>query len=192
VDGASIYQGTMGPTTTLDVELAQPAYATNAELLITSAYDPMFPNNSRNVQVVEMAFFERAMPGTFGDWALRQFTSAQLADASVSSADADPDGDGAPNLLEFAMGGQPLAADAENFNLHYASRSANQFAFHFRQRKDLGGLTRQFLLSTNLVAWTQVSPLTLSTDQDFGDVVQLLATMEAPAQQSFFRVGFSQ
>jgi hypothetical protein len=192
LDGASIYQGTMGPTTTLDVELAPPAYGTTAQLLITSSYDPMFPNNPRNVQVVEMEFFERAVPGTFGDWALREFNATQLADASVSGPGADPDGDGAPNLLEFAMGGQPLAADAENLKLQSASLIANQFAFHFRQRKDLGGLTRQFLLSTNLVAWTPISPLNVSTDQDFGDIVQLLAIVDAPAQPSFFRVGFSQ
>jgi hypothetical protein len=182
----------MGPTTTLDVELSPPAYATNAELLITSSYDPMFPNNSRNVQVVEMVFFERAVPGTFGDWALREFNATQLADASVSGPGADPDGDGAPNLLEFAMGGQPLAADAQNLKLQSASMLTNHFAFHFRQRKDLGGLTRQFLLSTNFVAWTQISPLNVSTEQDLGDVVQLLATMDAPAQPSFFRVSFSQ
>jgi hypothetical protein len=90
------------------------------------------------------------------------------------------------------MGGQPLAADAQNLKLQSAGMSANQFAFHFRQRKELGGLTRQFLLSTNLVAWTQISPLNVSTEQDLGDVVQLLATMDAPPQPSFFRVGFSQ
>jgi hypothetical protein len=142
--------------------------------------------------VVEVVFFERALPGTFGDWALRQFTSAQLADSSVSGPGADPDGDGAPNLLEFAMGGQPLVADAENLRLQGASVSGGQFGFHFRQRKDLGGLTRQFFSSTDLSAWTPVSPLNVSTDQDFGDVVQLLATMTAPAQPSFFRVSFSQ
>ena len=90
------------------------------------------------------------------------------------------------------MGGQPLVADADNFKLQSASISANQFAFHFRQRKDLAGLTRQFLLSTNLFAWTQISPLNVSTNQDLGDVVQLVATMNAPAQRSFFRVSFSQ
>ena len=182
----------MGPTTTLDVQFSQPVYSTNAELLITSSYDPNFPTNSRNVQVVEMAFFERAVPGTFADWALNQFTEAQLADASISGANADPDGDGAPNLLEFAMGGQPLASDPENFKLQNASLTENEFAFYFRQRKDLGGLNRQFYASTDLVAWAPVSPLNISIAQDFGDVVQLLATMNAPAQPSFFRVGFSQ
>jgi hypothetical protein len=191
-NGSPIYQGTMGPTTTLDVQFSQPVYTTNAELLITSSYDPSFPTDSRNVQVVEMVFFERAVPGTFADWALNQFTEAQLADSSISGASADPDGDGAPNLLEFAMGGQPLVSDPENFKLQNASLSENEFAFYFRQRKDLGGLTRQFYASTDLIAWAPVSPLNISTDQDFGDVVQLLATMDAPAQPSFFRVGFSQ
>jgi len=192
LDGASVYSGTMAPTTTLDVELAQPAYATNAELLITSSYDAGSPANPRNVQVVEMVFFERAPPGSFGDWALHEFNAAQLADDSVSNANADPDGDGAPNLLEFVMGGQPLAADAENLKLQSASVQGNQFAFRFRQRKDLSGFSRQFLLSTNLISWTPVSPLNISTNQDFGDVVQLVATMDAPPEPGFFRVSFSQ
>jgi hypothetical protein len=192
LDGTAIYQGTMGPTTTLDVQLSQPAYASNAELLITSSYDPSFPTNSRNVQVVEVVFFERALPGTFGDWALHQFSEAQLTDDSISGTGADPDGDGAPNLLEYAMGGQPLTVDPENLKLQNVSISEDEFKFQFRQRKELVGLTRQFLQSTNLMDWTPVSPLSVSTNQDLGDVVILLATMDAPARPSFFRLSFSE
>jgi hypothetical protein len=74
---------------------------------------------------MEVTFFERAQPGTFADWQLQHFTDAELNDSSVGSSHADPDGDGLPNLLEFAQGGDPLMADATNAsaNVFFARQS---------------------------------------------------------------------
>lgn len=43
----------------------------------------------------------------FITWRTANFTSSELADASVSGPNADPDHDGVVNLLEFALGGLP-------------------------------------------------------------------------------------
>ena len=43
----------------------------------------------------------------FGLWQASHFTAAELADLSVSGFDADPDGDGLNNLLEYAIGTDP-------------------------------------------------------------------------------------
>ena len=51
----------------------------------------------------------------YNDWAQTKFSDAQLRDTSVSSPDADPDGDSIPNIMEYAYGTDPLknsAADA--------------------------------------------------------------------------------
>ena len=45
-------------------------------------------------------------------WRFAHFTAAQLADSASSGEQADPDGDASPNLLEYALGGDPLAPDA--------------------------------------------------------------------------------
>ncbi len=47
---------------------------------------------------------------SFGTWSHLYFTPAQLADTTVSGPDADPDGDGVSNLLEFAFNLDPTFA----------------------------------------------------------------------------------
>ncbi len=49
---------------------------------------------------------------TYAAWKSATFSSAQAADNSVSGPYADPDGDGCPNLLEYARGTNPLIKDA--------------------------------------------------------------------------------
>lgn len=44
-------------------------------------------------------------------WRFARFTTAQLADPLVSGDAADPDGDGLPNLLEYAFDTEPATAD---------------------------------------------------------------------------------
>lgn len=41
-------------------------------------------------------------------WRFMAFDQAQLTNATISGASADPDADGMPNLLEYALGGAPL------------------------------------------------------------------------------------
>ena len=190
LNGVSIYQGTMSATATLDVRLSPPATATNAELLITSSFDHGTTSNTRNVQVDEMSFFERAVPGTYGDWAVRQFTDAQLSDPTVGAATADPDHDGLPNLLEFAMVGNPLTADPSVGVLQSVPAPAGSFAFTFRERKNLGDVQRSFETSTNLLNWQPVSPTTLSIVADLSDAWLRQAIFPAQTSASFFRVKF--
>ncbi len=48
----------------------------------------------------------------YNTWRLQHFTAAQLANPAVSGDLADPDGDGIPNLLEYALNLDPNAASA--------------------------------------------------------------------------------
>lgn len=47
-------------------------------------------------------------------WRALHFTPAQLADPAISGDDADPDHDGLPNLLEYALGLDPWQPDARS------------------------------------------------------------------------------
>jgi hypothetical protein len=188
--GTNVYQGTMAATATLDIRLPHPVYATNAMLWITSSYDPNYPTSPRNAQVMEMTFFERALPGTYGDWALHAFTDAQLADPEFGTATADPDGDGVPNLAEFVMGGNPLVADGATTALQPLSSAPGSFSFSFRERKNLGDVQRLFESSTNLVNWVEIMPASLVMISNLPDVYLRAAAFPVQDQASFFRLRF--
>jgi len=190
LNGTAVYSGTMSGTATLDVPLSKPIYATNAELYITSSYDPTYPTNSRNVQVVEMIFLERAAPGTYGDWELQTLTAAEMSNPLYEGPTADPDGDGVPNLLEFAVGGNPIVADA-NLATVQSFLAAGQFDLQYRQRKNLGDVSASFETSTNLVHWSAVVPVSTNEVSDLGNAWMLQAYFSLPPVPQFFRIRYS-
>lgn len=62
------------------------------------------------------AWFSIEIDGEFSspwqNWLSLHFTPAQLTDENIVGPNADPDGDGLPNLLELATGGNPLESDS--------------------------------------------------------------------------------
>jgi Subtilase family len=48
---------------------------------------------------------------TYDEWKNIYFLPEQLADVKITGQNADPDGDGVTNLMEFALGGNPLVAE---------------------------------------------------------------------------------
>ena len=181
----------MSASASLDVKLTTPVYATNAELYITGSYYQGNSSNPQNVQVVEFDLFERAQPGTFADWQLHYFTDAQLTNSAIGTAYADPDGDGVPNLLEFALGGSPLAADATNALFSGVARSASQFAFQFQERSSLGNVTRRFQASPDLQGWATVVPAQLNSVGHVGSNVLYQAVFPVLPSVQFYRLQYS-
>ena len=191
LNGTPRFTNIMSATATLDVKFATPLYATNAELYITGSYYKGNPVNAQNVQVVEFNLFERALPGTFSDWQLQNFTDAQLANSAVGIASADPDGDGVPNLLEFATGGNPFSSDAANAAVKNVSLPGGQFAFQFQERSSLGNVARQFQSSPDLLAWTNLVPLQLNIMQTNGNNFIYQAVFPAQNTRQFIRIQYN-
>lgn len=191
LNGVAVTTNTMAGTGTLDVKFSPPRYATNAELYITGSYYKGNSSNPENVQVVEFNLFERALPGTFADWQLQNFTDAQLTNAAVGSATADPDGDGVPNLLEFATGGNPLVADATNAVVR-GGLSAGQFTFQFQERNALGDVGRQFQASGDLLGWSNTTPASVNVLQNLGGNALYQALFPLLPSTQFFRIFYSE
>ena len=190
LNGGPVTTNTMTGTGTLDVKFSPPRYATNAELYITGSYYQGNSANPENVQIVEFNLYERAQPGTFGDWQLQNFTDAQLTNAAVGAANADPDSDGVPNLLEFAVGGNPWIADATNAVVN-GFLSNGQFAFRFQERSALGNVVRQFQSSPDLLNWTNASPAAVNVLQNFGGSSLYSAAFPMQLTPQYFRIRYS-
>ena len=180
----------MAPTSALGGRFPQPRLATNAVLVITSAYDRGDPSNPRNVQVVEMSFFERAVPGTFADWLLHRFTDQQLAEPALGGPVGDPDGDGVANLAEFAVGGDPAGSDSSLAALQHVPSPPDTFAFSFRELKNPGDVQHRFETSTNLVNWVEATPSQLTIVANLPDAYLRAAVFPVQSVASFFRVRF--
>jgi hypothetical protein len=86
--------------------------------------------------------------------AWRRAAFGTSAATGVAADDADPDGDGLQNLLEYALGRDPVAADAGGAT-SLARSGADAWAFSFlRARGDVTYVVEQ---SVNLVDWTVVA-----------------------------------
>ena len=91
---------------------------------------------------------------TYTEWRARFFRK----DATAAATDflADPDGDGAVNLLEYATGSHPLRGDAAPVQplVHFDNiTGSSHLAVRFHRRPAATDLTYQVQVSEDLVTW---------------------------------------
>lgn len=97
---------------------------------------------------------------TYTGWRSAHFTSAELADTAISGPLADPDGDGVPNLHEFAFVSAPKLVDtAITPTLELVS---DTLALTYRERQGLAssGLRMNLEASDNLTHWITPNSVT--------------------------------
>ncbi|MBD5778516.1 hypothetical protein IEN85_03355 [Pelagicoccus sp. NFK12] len=96
-------------------------------------------------------------------WKSRFPWETESADALVS---ADPDGDGAPNLMEFASAGDPLRHDRTSWSdaLLKEIDGERALTISFRRNAVMVGVDDSFEYSENLKVWTRVAVTEESSD----------------------------
>ncbi len=104
----------------------------------------------------------RARGSTFEAWRRLAFTTAELADLLVSGAAADLDGDGWPNLFEYASGLSPHVAES---NPVRASVGSGMFTVEFEAMRSAEDVRWVWHESADLVRWIPVEPAS------FGELV---------------------
>ena len=133
------------------------------------------------------------IPG-YEAWKLASFSSTQAADPMVSGLDADPDGDGANNLMEYAFNGNPLipgvAGKPQMENLTEGGQE--YLAIRYQRRKgDSLSTTVESTADLSAVTWlgmgVQVGVPT-PVGMDYEEVVYRAPVSKADAPKQFMRV----
>ena len=117
----------------------------------------------------------------FAAWQGTHFTAEELSNASVATAGADPDGDGLPNLAEYAFGHDPNVADGNpiyNLTIETVGETNYLYLVHHRHHY-LSGVDLTYQISTNMTDWDDVAPQVVTNMQV--DAVKDLKTVRFPA-----------
>jgi hypothetical protein len=89
-------------------------------------------------------------------WDNFHFSAPERDDPRISGPEADPDGDGRPNLAEYAFGTNPRAADAEAIQFTWVE---GRTAVRFLRPSHALDLAYELLASDDLVSWSAVPAL---------------------------------
>jgi hypothetical protein len=105
------------------------------------------------------------VPARVADWKLTEF-GARSFDLALTNDDVDPDEDGLPNLVEYALGSNPQVKNRSAFDLPEAvtlpgSIEARRFTFPYAAGS--GDLRYRLLHSSNFGAWSELFRFDLST-----------------------------
>jgi endonuclease I len=115
-----------------------------------------------------------------GTWRVANFTFGQLDDPSVSGWSADPDGDGLPNLLEYAFGTDPHAPTPAAALAGIPSGASWSLDVKQVRSAAVWGLTYTIEVSTDLETWSVPSGVSTQTISDQGDYRIERYTFTAP------------
>jgi hypothetical protein len=121
-------------------------------------------------------------------WRFAHFTTAELADSTIGGDAADPDADGLPNLLEYALGADPKTADLPTI-APVVGTAADRLTLTYTRPVAITDVAYTVEWSADLQTWTTgaTATETLGTT-DNGDgtatvVVRSVATLSATPRQ---------
>lgn len=119
-------------------------------------------------------------------WRTSSFLPDGGANPEVSGRDADPDGDGLPNLAEFYLALNPGSGSGSGISL---SRSSGNAALGFtRSLAAAGEISMHVEMSTDLSAWAEVIPSAFHATPAAGGSETVTLHLPAGASRGFYRL----
>ena len=87
------------------------------------------------------------------------FSDEELDEESFGAFDADPDGDGVPNLMEYAMGWNPHVADGDGRIMIFGpwELGIGDAIIRYQRRKSATDIDFQLQASLDLSTWEDAS-----------------------------------
>jgi hypothetical protein len=126
-----------------------------------------------------------AMAAGYAGWAEAVFSASPPA-ASAQAGPGDPDGDGIPNALEYATGGDPLLADASNSQLRLVS--ITPLVLSLPRNPDAPEMVPALEVGGNLNDWQTVAEADVLRTMNEQSIRFEVRT---PAAGRFFRIRFT-
>ena len=113
-----------------------------------------------------------------------QFTNfgANWLNPAIAGPSADPDGDGLPNLLEYALGDSPVARNKSGIT---CAMSGTSLTMTYTRLKSATDITVQPQWSANLVAWSSTG-VALQVVSDNGTVQSINALVATGTNKKLF------
>ncbi len=113
--------------------------------------------------------------GPYENWRAQYFTAAELADPAISGDGADPDGDGIPNLVEYAFNLNPRVASHPTTPRAFIQNVGGQDYLHIQyiQRNAPAGVSYEVQTSADLITWS-AGNFTQMDSSDNGDGTSLI------------------
>ncbi len=127
---------------------------------------------------------------TFPQWQSACFTPAEITANTEAAATADPEGDGLPNLAEYAFGAAPFAPSAEvRPTASIVTVSSQRYAaISYRRARGLTDVTYAVEVSSDLQNWSSgTGTSTLISDTPDGDTNLVVVRDNTPLGSGVLR-----
>jgi hypothetical protein len=173
-----------GTGTNFEVRLSRQAqYAGGAPVFTNSTIRIMLQDNRGSVLTPQGVSYTFADGGPYENWRAQYFTAAELDNPAISGDGADPDGDGIPNLVEFAFNLNPRVASHPGLPRAFVQNVSGQnyLQIQYTQRNAPADVQYVLQASADLLSWTN-SPASFSQvgSSDNGDGTSLVTLRFQP------------
>jgi hypothetical protein len=118
--------------------------------------------------------------------ALSAWATAHALAGAAALPEADPDGDGRPNLLEYALGLRPGEADAPEAGPQF-SAAPSGWTFRYPLNRMAAGLVTVVETSPDLVNWTPLPAIPV-VESAAGSIDNLVVPLPVVSPQAFVRL----